>query len=76
MTGWRFSGNLPLEEGEIFSLTVTLPSQEQVYVVAAIVWWIRGEDYGAETITMDDESREVLGRHLDHELTSWMESHW
>lgn len=48
----------------------------QVYVVAAIVCWIRGEDCGAETITMDDEFREVLGRYLDQELTDWMESHW
>jgi hypothetical protein len=76
MTGWRFSGTLPLREGEIFSLTVTLPSQEHVYVVAASVCWIRGGDYGAETITIDDESRDVLGRHLDQELHNWMESHW
>jgi hypothetical protein len=75
-TGWRFSGNLPLREGEIFSLTVTLPSNQRVYVVAAIVCWVRGEDYGADTLTMDDDSREALEQYINHQLDDWMESHW
>ena len=76
LTGWRFSGTLPLRESEIFSLTVTLPSDQRVYVMAAIVCWVRGEDYGADTLSVEDESRDVLGRYLDQELISWMESHW
>jgi len=73
LTGWRFSRNLPLRESEIFSLTVTLPSDQRIYVMAAIVCWVRGEDYGADTLVMDKESREVLTRYLDQELTDWME---
>jgi hypothetical protein len=76
MTGWRFSGTLPLREGEFFSMTVTLPSEWRVYIVTATVCWVRGEDYGAETITMDEESREVLEKYLDLQLDDWMESHW
>jgi len=76
LTGWRFSGNLPLREGEIFSLSVTLPSDEHVYVLAASVCWVRGEDYGADTLSMDAESREVLENYLDQELIGWMESQW
>lgn len=76
MTGWRFSGTLPLREGEIFSLTAKLPSEQNVYVLAASVCWVRGEDYGADTLLMDEESREVLGRYLDQDLIDWMESHW
>lgn len=76
MTGWRFSGNLPLREGEFFSMTVTLPSARRVYIVTATVCWVRGEDYGAEAITMDDESREALEHYLDRQLHNWMESHW
>jgi len=75
-TGCRFSGNLPLREGEIFSLTVTLPSEQNVYVLAASVCWVRGEDYGADTLMMDEESREVLEKYLDQQLDDWMESHW
>ena len=37
LTGWRFSGNLPLRIGEVCSLTVNLPTHQRVYVAAAIV---------------------------------------
>lgn len=76
LTGCRFSGTLPLREGEFFSMTVTLPSEQQVYVIAAIVCRVRGEEYGADVLSMDEESREVLGRYLDQDLIDWMESHW
>jgi hypothetical protein len=65
LTGWRFSGNLPLRVGEICSLTVNLPTQETLYVAAAIVRWVqRGEEYGVETLVMDDESREDLEQYI------------
>lgn len=75
-TGWRFSGNLPLREAEFFSLTVTLPSEQTVYVVTAIVCWVRGEEYGAETISVDEGSLETLTYYLDQQLYDWLESHW
>ena len=43
LTGWRFSGNLPLRVEEVCLLTVNLPTQETIYVAAAIVRWVRGE---------------------------------
>src|SRR5215831_12966368 len=46
LTGWRFSGDLPLRIGEVCSLTVTLPPYQLVYVAAGIVRWVRGEEYG------------------------------
>ena len=39
------------------SLTVTLPPHQPMYVVAGIVRWVRGEEYGVETLVIDDESR-------------------
>lgn len=70
--GWRFSGNLPLREGEICSLTVTLPNEEHVYVVAALVCWVRGEEYGADMLSIDEDSREVLAAILTKScLTGW-----
>jgi hypothetical protein len=57
LTGWRFSGNLPLRIGEICSLTVHLPSEPPIYVVAGVVRWMRSEEYGVETFVMDDELR-------------------
>jgi hypothetical protein len=35
----RFSGNLPLLIGDVCSLTVTLPSEKTLYVLAAAVKW-------------------------------------
>jgi hypothetical protein len=39
LTGWRFSGTLPLRIGGICSLTVNRPTQETLYVIAAGVHW-------------------------------------
>jgi len=39
LTGWRFSGNLPLRVGEVCSLTVNLSIDKTIYVTAGIVRW-------------------------------------
>jgi len=64
LTGWRFSGNLPLRIGEVYSLTVTLPPYQLIHVAAGIVRWVRGEEYGVETLVIDDESREEMEEYL------------
>jgi hypothetical protein len=58
LTGFRFCGNLPLRVGEVCSLTVDLPDHSTIYLAAAIVRWVRGDEYGVETLVMDEESRE------------------
>jgi hypothetical protein len=63
-TGWRFSGNLPLRIGEVCSLTVNLPIQARIYVAAGIVRWVRGEEYGVETLVIDAESREDMEHYV------------
>ncbi len=65
--GWRFSGDLPLRVGEVCSLTVRLPTYHDVYVAAAIVRWIRGEEFGVETLVMDEDSRDDLTDYLNRE---------
>ena len=64
LTGWRFSGNLPLRIGEVCSLTVNLSTQPRLNVPAGIVRWVRGEEYGVETLVMDDESREDMEQYI------------
>lgn len=64
LTGWRFSGNLPLRIGEVCSLTVILPPYQPIYVAAGIVRWVRGEEYGVETLVIDDESQEDVEEYL------------
>ena len=64
LTGWRFSGNLPLRIGDACSLTVNVPTRETLYVAAGIVRWMRGEEYGVETLVMDDVSREGMEQYI------------
>ena len=64
LTGWRFSGNLPLRIGELCSLTVNLPTQETLYVTAGIIRWARGKKYGVETLAIEDESRENMEQYV------------
>jgi PilZ domain len=74
LTGWRFSGNLPLRIGEVCSLTVNQPTHETLYVAAGIVRWMRGEEYGVETLVIDDESREDMEQYLWQRLQESIES--
>ncbi len=64
VSGFRFSGDLPLQPGETCSLTVTLPNQQPVYVAAGIVRWVRGEEFGVESLVVDDESREEMAEYV------------
>lgn len=66
--GWRFSGDLPLRVGEVCSLTVRLPTYQDVYVAAAIVRWVRGEEYGVETLVVDEQSRDDLDDYLGERI--------
>ncbi|MBU6433769.1 MAG: PilZ domain-containing protein [Nitrospirae bacterium] len=74
LVGWRFSGNLPLRVGEVCSLTVNLPTQQRAYIAAGIVRWVRGEEYGVETLVVDDESREDMEQYLWQRVQESFES--
>ena len=50
LSGWRLSGDLPLRVGQTCSLFVTLSNPKRVAVVAGIVRWVRGPEYGIETL--------------------------
>ena len=68
LTGWQFSGNLPLRVGDVCSLTVNLSLDQRVDVAAGVVRWVRGEAYGVETLVFEDESRDDLVAYLWHRL--------
>jgi len=76
LTGWRFSGNLPLRIGEVCSLTVNLSIQPRIYVAAGIVRWVRGEEYGVETLVIDDKSRADMEQYvLQRVQDNWIAIH-
>src|SRR5215831_9524197 len=56
LNGWRLSGNLPLQVGQSFPMTVTLPNRRRIDVAAAVVRWMRGNRYGVETLVSDNLS--------------------
>jgi hypothetical protein len=52
-TGWRLSGDLPMRPGEPFSLTVTLPNEQRIEVLEAVVRWSRGQEFAVENILVE-----------------------
>jgi hypothetical protein len=62
--GWRLSGDLPLAVGAVCSLSVMLPTNKRVSVAAGIVRWVRGQDYGIETLVMDGKAQASLSKYL------------
>ena len=45
---------------EILSLTVTLPNQQSIFVAAALVRWVRGQEYGVETLVVEKQRHSRL----------------
>lgn len=63
-TGWRLSGNLPLRPGDVCSLNMTLPTNKQISVAAGIVRWVKNDEYGIETLVMDENAQARLGKYI------------
>ena len=66
VNGWKLSGDVPLRVGQTCPLTVTLPNQESLFVAAAIVRWVRGQEYGLETVAIDKEIHSRLKDVITH----------
>ena len=58
--GWKLSGDVPLRVGQTCSLTVNLPNQESIFVAAAIVRWVSGQEYGLETLAVEKQTHSRL----------------
>ena len=56
LSGWKLSGDVPLQIGQTCSLTVNLPIEESIYVAAAIVRWVRGQEFGLETMAIEKQT--------------------
>jgi PilZ domain len=60
LNGWKLSGDVPLRVGQTCSLTVNLPNQPSIVVAAAIVRWVRGQEYGVETLVVEKQTHSRL----------------
>ncbi len=56
LSGWKLSGDVPLQVGQMCSLTVNLPIEESIVVDAAIVRWVRGQEFGLETLAIEKQT--------------------
>lgn len=64
MSGYRFSGDLPLQVGEQCTLTVTLPNEQHITVAEAVVRWARENEFGVETSTVDRHAQDRLHHYV------------
>lgn len=65
LTGWRFSGDVPMQPGETRSLNVKLPNEPSMEVLEAVVRWTRHQEYAVETPTMNPHTRTRLRNYLN-----------
>ena len=64
LNGWRLSSDVPLRIGQPCSMIVTLPNEQGLFAVAAIVRWRRGEEYGLETLVMEKQTQSRLEHYV------------
>ncbi|MDF0674340.1 MAG: hypothetical protein P0120_08365 [Nitrospira sp.] len=64
LAGWRLSGDLPMREWETPSLSVTLPNKQRINVPKATVGWSRGNEFAAETNTINPRTMARLQHYV------------
>ena len=60
VSGWRLSGDVPLQVGQSCPFTITVPNEPQIFVAAVIVRWVRGLEYGVETLVIEKQTHSRL----------------
>jgi len=63
-SGFRFSGDLPLQIGDTCSLTVTLPNEQRIVVPEAVVRWSRGQEFAVETVMVERHTQARLWHYV------------
>jgi len=74
LSGWRLSGDLSMRVGQTCSMSVTLSNPTRVFVVAGIVRWVRGEEYGVETLVANGTIQARMVRSLRQQAWKGMQS--
>ena len=57
VNGWRFPGDVPLRVGQTCPLTINLSNHQDVFVAAVTVRWVRGQEYGVETLVVEKQTQ-------------------
>ena len=69
LSGWKLSGDVPVHVGQTCSLTVYLPIEGGIFVTAAIVRWVLGQEFGLETLAIEKQTRSQV----EHVITRLVE---
>jgi hypothetical protein len=64
-SGWRLSGNFPMRPGETLSLTVTLPNEQRIVALEAVVRWSRGREFATENVAIKPYTRARLQHYVN-----------
>lgn len=65
LSGWRLSGDLPLRVGETCSLSIHLPDHPGRFVARATVRWVRGQEYGVESMNVEKQTHARLAQYVE-----------
>jgi hypothetical protein len=63
-TGWRLSGDLPMRPGEPLTLTVTLPNEQHIEILRAVVRWSRGQEFAVENVVIEPHTQARLAHYV------------
>lgn len=66
--GWRLSGSLPVVVGDVCSLKVRLPTKQWVSIDVGQVRWVCGEEFGIQTLVMNDTSQARLSEYIQDRI--------
>lgn len=66
-TGFRVSGTLSLQLGDVCSLKLKLP--KQVSILAGVVRWVHSDEFGIETLLMEKRDEARLAAYIRGRVT-------
>lgn len=75
VNGWRLSGDLPMRPGETLSLMVTLPNEQCIKILQAVVRWSRGEEFAIETVMIEPHTHARLQHEVKRLVQASAECH-
>ena len=75
VNGWRLSGDLPMRPGETLSLMVTLPNEQCIKILQAVVRWSRGEEFAIETVIIEQHTHARLQHYVKRLVQEPAECH-
>ena len=64
VNGWRLSGDVPMRSGETLSLRVTLPNEQCLEILQAVVRWSRGQEFAVETVMVEPHTHARLQHYV------------